>query len=250
MPPKFTDRLMSLDPQGFKAATQHPWLRLIGQGKLPQDAQLQWLQQDRIYALSYVAFVASLLAKVSIPTTSERLTTLEWRIADMLIEALDNIRRELGMFESILKKHFDWGMTQETPKASTTTRIYQQLFAAATTSNAPLVIGLAALWGTERCYLESWRFAKQQTSASTSPKTGYDVVGQVLIPNWTSTEFESFVNDIGSLLDELVASSSTTEEDIGRCEEMWRQVLWCEERFWPEVKLPEEGAASEQRTNQ
>ncbi|KAF4556393.1 Hypothetical protein D9617_1g082700 [Elsinoe fawcettii] len=241
MAPKITDRLMSLDPPGFKAATQHPWLRLIGQGKLPPNAQLEWLQQDRIYALSYVAFAANLLGKVSIPTSSDRSSTLEWRIADMLIEALDNIRRELAMFEGILKKHFNWGETVEMPQASTTTRIYQQLFAAATASNTPLVVGLAALWATERCYLESWRFAKQQNTASAVQYPGDDVVRQVLIPNWTSSEFEAFVNDIGDLLNDLAAQSSTTQEEISKCEEMWKQVLWCEERFWPQVQV-EDGA--------
>ncbi|PSK54118.1 hypothetical protein B9Z65_7924 [Elsinoe australis] len=239
MASKMTDRLMALDPPGFKAATQHPWLRLIGQSKLPADAQLQWLQQDRIYALSYVAFIGNLLAKVQLPITTDREQSLEWRISDMLIEALVNIRRELAMFEDILRRHFDWGQNvqEDTVQANTTTRIYQQLFGAATAPNAPLSVGMAALWGTERCYLEAWRFAKQQNATSAGQYASDDVVRQILIPNWTSTEFESFVNDIGNLLNELTERSAAIDEEKVRCDEMWRQVLWCEERFWPEVDL-------------
>ncbi|PNS14651.1 hypothetical protein CAC42_1673 [Sphaceloma murrayae] len=235
---KLTDRLMALDRPGFKAATQHHWLRLIGQGKLPREAQLKWLHQDRMYALSYVAFIGSLVAKVKLPATVDRRNSLEWRISDMLIEALVNIRRELTMFEDILRQHYGWGRDPDepVPEANPATTVYQSLFCSATAPNVPLVAGLAALWATERCYLESWRFAKQQNMASDGLIYSDDVVRQILIPNWTSTEFESFVNDVGQLMNELSERDGSTEADRVQCESFWRQVLWCEERFWPDIE--------------
>jgi hypothetical protein len=58
------------------------------------------------------------------------------------------------------------------------------------------------------------------------------------IPNWTSGEFEEFVDGIGEVVDAWVGEMEDgkgKEEVVGRCERWWRQVIWLEERFWPDV---------------
>ena len=59
-----------------------------------------------------------------------------------------------------------------------------------------------------------------------------DVMQRVLIPNWTSVEFEGFVKRLGDLVDELgVEKGGWVWRE---CEAAWRQVVWVEGEFWPE----------------
>lgn len=60
---------------------------------------------------------------------------------------------------------------------------------------------------------------------------------QALIPNWTSPAFSKFVDACRSLVDELANSNSARDgrEEMLRCEEIFRQICYLEERFWPDV---------------
>jgi len=98
-----TQHLLALNPTALQDATQHPFLKQAATGTLPSKAAISWLAQDRLYALSYVNFVSALLAKVQVPSSSNRTSTLQWRIADALIECLVNIKRELQLFEDVAK---------------------------------------------------------------------------------------------------------------------------------------------------
>lgn len=98
-----TQHLLSLNPTAIREATQHPFLKHAATGTLPSKAAISWLAQDRLYALSYVNFVSALLAKVRIPSSSNRTATPQWRTADALIECLLNIKNELQLFEDVAK---------------------------------------------------------------------------------------------------------------------------------------------------
>jgi thiaminase len=226
--PKLTTHLLAHAPEAFTSATQHPWLHLAGTNALSRPSLLAWLTQDRLYALNYPTFIGSLLSKVHLSSAARRIETLEWRICSLLIESLTNIRRELQMFEDVLKEEFDWQEGGEVARQET--RAYADVFAGATRSAAGLLEGMVVLWATEKCYLEAWKFARDQVSKDDS---GEDVLRKTLIPNWTCAEFEEFVDTIGGLVDELGVNASM--EEWGKAEDAWRQVLWAEEKFWPEV---------------
>lgn len=244
MSPSLTTHLLSHAPSAFKAATTHPFLHAAGTSTVSPSALLAWLTQDRLYALSYVSFIGALLSKTSLSssssssssittTTTPRTQTLEWRITDCLIDALINIRRELGMFEDVLREEFDWKEDgSQQPRQET--RAYQDLFAGATAPSQSLLVGMTVLWATEKSYLEAWRFAKSHVRDVAEDKKG-DVLQKTLIPNWTSVEFEGFVEQIGRLVDELAREVAEGGREWGKCEEAWRQVLWAEERFWPDL---------------
>ena len=261
-PQTLTTHLLDLDPHAFETATQHPFLRLAGQSRLPSQTLLSWLLQDRLYALSYISFIGALLAKIDIPTTQARKESIEWRITELCIDALVNIKREVGLFEDILGEWFGWGKGEaeggnggsgekhrdrDDAEVRRETRCYQDLFAGAGASGQSLLVGLTVLWATEKCYLEAWRFARAQRgdvgSEGEKQEQGQerkggerDVLRDVLIPNWSSEEFEEFVVRIGGLVDELAKEVKVDGREMERCENAWRQVVWCEERFWPEVK--------------
>jgi thiaminase len=55
------------------------------------------------------------------------------------------------------------------------------------------------------------------------------------IPNWTSVEFEGFVNRIEVLLDDLWGRAERGVQGLGMCEDVWRRVLEVERVFWPVV---------------
>lgn len=89
----FSQRLVALDADGLCRATEHPFLKAAATGSLSQEDVVTWLAQDRLYALSYVTFMGQLLSKVPISSGSDRTSSLNWKIADCLINCLDNIRR-------------------------------------------------------------------------------------------------------------------------------------------------------------
>ncbi|KAF3245970.1 hypothetical protein TWF128_009311 [Orbilia oligospora] len=213
-----TTHLLTLCPTAYKSATEHPFLTAAATNTLPTALLLQWLLQDRHYALTYISFIGALLSKLTIPTTSNRLSTLSWKIANTLIFSLNNIKAELALFD-------------------------KDMFAGAGSGKASLLEGMVVLWATERCYFDAWGFAKRSSGGDKSSTTGEekerksDVMTRIFIPNWTSEEFEEFVDTLEELVNGIVKDEGVEvgSEVWGRCEATWRQVLWLEEGFWPDV---------------
>lgn len=123
--------------------------------------------------------------------------------------------------------------------ATRITRAYIDMFMSAGSSGVSVLEGLAVLWATEVCYLRAWRYAASfLETREGDPKDDVDggALREKFIPNWSSTEFEGFVNRIGDVVDEMAGRIKGVEEEEamrGRCLEWWRQVVWLEERFWP-----------------
>ncbi|KAJ5307959.1 hypothetical protein N7476_008615 [Penicillium atrosanguineum] len=123
--------------------------------------------------------------------------------------------------------------------ATSITHAYIDMFMSAGSTGISLLEGLAVLWATEVCYLRSWRYAasflKLRGGQSQDDADG-GALRDKFIPNWSSVEFEDFVDRIGDVLDEMAGETKGSEEAEmmrGRCLEWWRQVVWLEERFWP-----------------
>ncbi|KAK1054228.1 hypothetical protein LTR12_016793 [Friedmanniomyces endolithicus] len=233
--PSLTAHLLHLDESALKVATQHPFLEAAATRSLPLEQLKTWLAQDRLYALAYTNFIGALLAKVPIPTTSDRETTLEWRAVDLLIDCLVNIRSESKLFEETAAAE---GWLDEVCDAQPNrhTRAYQDLFAGAAAAQKPLIVGLTVLWATEECYLRAWRHAKSKMDSGLKVKEK-DVMQRTFIPNWSSPEFEAFVRRIGALVNKF--GSERAGEDgweWQECEVAWRQTMWLEKEFWPDVK--------------
>ncbi|KAF3081305.1 hypothetical protein TWF569_002247 [Orbilia oligospora] len=237
-----TTHLLTLCPTAYKSATEHPFLTAAATNTLPTPLLLQWLLQDRHYALTYISFIGALLSKLTIPTTSNRLSTLSWKIANTLIFSLNNIKAELALFDKVLMEEFGWTEGGEV-EVLPITRAYQDMFAGAGSGKASLLEGMVVLWATERCYFDAWGFAKRSSGGDKSSTTGEekerksDVMTRIFIPNWTSEEFEGFVDTLEELVNGIVKDEGVEvgSEVWGRCEATWRQVLWLEEGFWPDV---------------
>lgn len=127
--------------------------------------------------------------------------------------------------------------------ATPITRGYIDMFMSAGSSAVSLIEGLTVLWATEVCYLRAWRYAagflKQRGSGDGKIDADGGALREEFIPNWSSVEFEEFVDQIGDVLDALADQVKGAEEGElmkARCLEWWRQVVWLEERFWPRME--------------
>ena len=243
-----TTHLQTLHTPLYKTATTHPFLTHAAHGQIPKPLLSQWLSQDRLYAQSYIRFIGALLSKTRLPD-HPRTTTVENRVVDLLIDALVNIRRELGVFNDVagqfgldLEHGGGAGAGAEGEKLSEPnpiTHSYIDLFMSASSPATSLLEGMVVLWATEICYLRAWQYASAtSTSSANQTRVEKDADGGALrkhfIPNWTSAEFEAFVVRIGDVVDEM-AGCENREDVLGRCAVWWRQVLYLEGRFWPDV---------------
>ncbi|KAL2813145.1 hypothetical protein BJX63DRAFT_232085 [Aspergillus granulosus] len=255
---KLTTHLLAATPSALQRATTHPFLELAGAGRIPKPLLSQWLSQDRLYAQSYVRFIGALLAKIQLPRTPSDPSnpSAHERILTVLIDAVTNIQTELGFFESSAR---EFGLDLNAPPAvegaageeagmafgaAPITQSYIDMFMSASSPGTSLLEGLLVLWATEVCYLRAWRFAASGREESMGAKGdgSEDADGGALrtrfIPNWSSPEFEAFVDKIGKVLDEFAAEEleKLGEDALAKCERWWGQVVWLEERFWPNVK--------------
>ncbi|RAL01737.1 putative transcription regulator PAB1642 [Aspergillus ibericus CBS 121593] len=249
-----TTHLLALTPSNLHTSTTHPFLHAAGTSTLSKGTLSAWLSQDRLYAQSYIRFIGLLLSKIRLPYTAPTTGTsdsssepLESRILSLLTSALLNIRRELTFFETVATQ-YNLNLTVPPPGETTfgpseATHAYADLFLSAGSSGVTLLEGLVVLWATEVCYFKAWCFARgvMEKNMANAEKRGDEDGGalrEMFIPNWTSEEFKDFVDEIGELVDELARGSEggdRSKEMLGRCERWWRQVVWLEGMFWPEV---------------
>jgi thiaminase len=246
-----TARLLATDPHpsAFRLATQPAFLRAAGQGRISTLILSQYLSQDRLYQHAYVRFIGQLLSKLRFETTTTTTGPLAQRIMDTLIDALIGIQKELRFFEAVAAR-YGFGLEVATaagPGPTPITRAYADFFASVSGPGVSLLEGLMALWGTEKCYLEAWRYARGFISPADAGSYERDADGgairKELLPNWTSEAFGEVVEGIGALVDEVAAAERKRLGDgeewklmESRCDEAWRQILWLEERFWPDVE--------------
>lgn len=247
-----TSSLLDTSPQNFNLATQHPFLKLAGKGTLPKATLSRWLSQDRLYAQSYISFIGALIARVHLPyeNTPNKSTSLQWRIVHLLSSSLENIHRELSFFADTAKKYDLQLDAPSKPGAAFTseqaTEQYIELFRSfGADPSKSLLEGLVVLWATEACYLSAWTFASSFTVTphnedETDPHHSSDLDGGALrdafIPNWTSPEFQKFVQDIAELTDLLAEQEIVGGRDLEPFKQAWLHVLDVEKRFWLEVK--------------
>lgn len=75
---------------------------------------------------------------------------------------------------------------------------------------------------------------------------------QALIPNWTSHAFTKFVDACRAIVDELAnaQTSGNGRAEMGRCESVFKQIIWVWERIWPDVNgMGEEDELAIERQN-
>ena len=231
--PSLTGHLLQLDPRALEDASQHPFLRAAATNQLRREDLMAWFAQDRHYQRSYINFIAGMLFRISLSGDADRLETLEGRTVVLLIGCLTNIVEEVKLFDKTGEAE-GWVDDIGGVEPSVQTRSYQDLFAGAIVPSRPFLVGIAVLWATELCYLRAWQYTRSFVDLRMSA-TEQGIVQKTLIPNWTSTEFEAFVEVIRNRLDEFGRGYDEFGPEWKECTIAWRQVLRMEREFWPGV---------------
>ncbi|KAK5096595.1 hypothetical protein LTS08_007468 [Lithohypha guttulata] len=238
-----TSALLSSSPNEFRAATQHPFLRTAGEGKVTKHDLSHWLSQDRLYAETYISFVTSLIARVSLPHAhiEDKAASLRWRIVNLLTACLNNIQRELTFFTETARRYDlrldePWGESGSFGPSPITEQYINLFTSFHFDPQQTLLEGLVVLWATEKCYLDAWTYASIYLAQDVSPETDLDggALRNAFIPNWSNKDFEQFVQDIADITDELAQREGALRK-VEVFKALWLHVLNIEKGFWPEL---------------
>lgn len=252
--PTLTSNLLGSSPAAFQKATQSPFLKLAAAGQLSKDTLGTWLANDRLYILSYIKGAGKLLSFLELPQEALRPGApppSSSRLFSWIVDAFVNIRREEEFFVDTAAKYgigIDLpvdadGNVKDEDKLEGLRR-FERLFESIQphSGSLPWLEAAVLFYATEKAYLEAWTWAKNQL---TEQDAGKDADGGSLrndfIPNWTSSEFVSFVDQLGDIIDAAVAEQVKSEGGYAmqglydRAVKVWDDVIAAEETFWPEV---------------
>ena len=184
----------------------HSFLKATADGTISDDTFKSWMQQDYIFVREAIPFIAILLAKSPLQMRSS------------FIEILAALNRELDLFRKNAETH---GVELENVQPSPVCHAYIQ-FLLTTAYNGTFLDGFTLLYGAEKVYLDSWMEVKKNLKIQ-SP-------WQDFINNWTSSDFQNYVNWLGNTLDELVQAQP--EKELQKLENLFLTVARYEYLFW------------------
>ena len=144
--PSLVNHLLSREPTAFTTATQQPFLSHAGCGTLSQGPLIQWLAQDSHIGRGFISFIGQLIGKIRLPETANSQQNTNYRALDLLISAMNNVRREMSFFEATQQKY---GLQVGGEAAKPPTKGYLDLFASAAAPSASLLEGMVVVWATE-----------------------------------------------------------------------------------------------------
>lgn len=263
-----TESLLASNAQSFQKATKSEFLRRAAQGKVSKETLGQWLANDRLYIHGYIRGMGHLLSAIRLPQAvasdpNVRYSDAPSRLLSWTIDALVNIRREEKFFvDTAMRYGIDVNLPTDAdgdvPAAAKLDglRRFEELFdslyhsmgpgkAAADMPIMPWLEAAIVFYGTEKCYLEAWSWAKAHLDAhkdvANEPDEDGGAVRNEFIANWTSPEFVNFVDQLSSIIDSAVIKEVEARgeaffgELMKRCEPKWNELLAAESAFWPRV---------------
>lgn len=246
MSQSFTQTVLQSNPEGFKRATQPNFLRNAACGLVDKATLGSWLANDRLYIHGYIRATGHLLSFLSLPAeASTKPSDGASRLLSWCIDALVNIRREEAFF---VQTAADYGIGINLPITNGVVAqadklpglvLIEKLFDSVKPGQGPLPWLEAAVlfYGTEKCYLEAWTWAKSQQINSLTEHADLDggALRKQFIPNWTAAEFVKFVDELAKVIDDAVEEAGEGEREglMERAEATWEALLLAEESFWP-----------------
>lgn len=239
----------------YERATQTPFLKLAAQGQVSSKVLGKWLANDRLYIHSYIRGIGRMLSFLDLPsktTASGEREPAALKLLDWLIDAMVNIRREEKFFVETAGRYGidvnlatgDDGRVLEDAKLEGL-RQFEKLFGTLEPGESdvlPWLESAVVFWGTEKCYLDAWTFAKDRLDETDGRQ---DADGGALrrefIPNWTCKEFVEFVDGLGKIIDEAVSEVIDTHGEgvkqqlLERARFKWHDLVQAEGNFWPDI---------------
>ncbi|BGP55546.1 hypothetical protein JCM8202_001650 [Rhodotorula sphaerocarpa] len=253
----FAHTMLERYADDVRLATEHPFLAAAGRRELTREKLSEWLTQDRFYALhGYPKFVASLIAALPLASPTHQHQARD--TLALLAYALTNIARETEFFDSLPPRFLvdmeaDPSPDERDVRFKTnlgslqgkmmrpTTRAFVDLListgAEAGRIGGGMEEGLVLLWAMEKLYNTAWRYAASLSPVPSSSRNPSDprtsAALDELVANWTNDEFGEFVAECEREVDKLDLQEGT--EQWERAEEIFKYVLYLEQRFWPDI---------------
>jgi len=272
-PPKttLTSHLLASAPEEYKSVTQSPFLLAAAEGRLSKDVLGKWLADERLYFHSYIRAAGRLLASIELPSQVGE-ETAEMKLVDWVVENLARIRASEKMLLDVAGRYGIEIVDErrpvgpvEPPDGGVAVSIsgrrgMDERFetdegdtevSATSHPTSPTILpwleAAVMFWGTERCYLDAWSWAKahQPVRGSDDNDTDDDADGGALrrefIPSWSSDGFREFVGRLEGIIDEAVdkevenGGAKIREQVLRRVEGKWKSLVVAEGGFWPVV---------------
>lgn len=247
----FTKALRESNAAAYQAATQSAFLRNAAHGAVSKSTLGTWLANDRLYIHAYIRGTGRLLDFLRLPQTVSELhhgTDAATQLFDWSVDALVNIRREEAFFVSTARKYgIDVnlpagtdGLVPQDAKLRGLQR-FEDLFGtlAPGPGRLPWLESAVVFYGTEKCYLDAWTWARSQLAGESDEDEDGGALRGEFIPNWTCAEFVQFVERLGKVIDDAVAEEvriggeGVWDELMARVAPWWGELLGAEEGFWP-----------------
>jgi len=174
-----------------KASSDHKFIRLVSNGEITEEQFNIWLSQDYLFVIHNTHFVAQVLANAS---------RNDYKF---LINGLSTLEQELTWFE---KKLNERNISINNIKPLSANLNYQhQLDEFIQTKKSYLSL-ITVTYAIEFYYYQAW-------------KSVNNLDYQEFIDRWTSKEFEQYIKQLQSAVDD--ASTTASENDKNEARQLW-----------------------------
>jgi thiaminase (transcriptional activator TenA) len=203
--PSVTDELVAGNKDLWEAMADHPWVRALAAGSLPEDALVAWAGQCRLFCLMERS---ALLHLRSLADPGE--------LDDLLARLVDDTGREPRQLAQLLCEHGAAIPAQAWPVCLGYGSYVQAV------ARRGRLEGLAAIHAVERAYLDTW--------TSVLPQTPPGSPWRQWVENWSCDEFRAVVAGLGTWLDMLAGPA--TGQLLDHLKPIYRNVALWEHAFW------------------
>jgi thiaminase/transcriptional activator TenA len=181
----------------WHAATHHPFLDRVRNGRLGPDAFSRWLVQDYHFALALTRAEARYLANA--PRSD----------FEVLLQGMQGMVAELAWFERKAKE----AALELTAPMHPTARAYADYLQAIT--HESYAVQLTALWTLERAYLDAWRTALPGAS-----------LYREFVEHWTNPAYADWVGRLEAAADRALERGGQAERDAFRWIARYERDFW------------------------
>lgn len=202
----FSQELLTKHHEAWRRMLDHPFLKEVADGTIPDDRFANWLRQDYVFVREAIPFVSLMIPKAP----------LHHRVA--LAKTLLGFQSELETFEMMAAKH---GVDFREVVPAPTNRGYVD-FLLCVAALEPYELAFTVLYTEEKAFLDCWLAVRERQRGPSK--------WQAFIDKWTSDAFQEWVGWIASELD--ILAEKAWPELRQQMEERFVDVLRYEYRFW------------------
>jgi thiaminase len=226
-----TEYLLALDPESYHAATHHRLLIEIGNLEVTPQHLSSWIVEDKFYTSGYIRMLETMLSRFpQKKVTAKGSVDPTDSLYSLLSFAHENIIREANFFQNLLARYniVSDNLKNMRPLTKQYTDFQQKV---AEESDEHLGEALVLLWAMERVFFDAWSHAKSLliNHPPTGNESSHIKTIRELVENWSSEEFEQFVDECAKQVNNLSMCDSAR---LTKYERIYHEMLGFEQQFW------------------